>query len=62
LTFNIVLGTRRAAALRKEKLPMDSVLRITGIYKIVTASRHLVDGCQGQRALVTDRKLDKNKA
>lgn len=58
----MVPGMRRAAGFRKGKFPMDDVLRITGICKIVTASGNLADSCQGQRSLPTDRKLDKNKA
>jgi hypothetical protein len=56
-----VLGRRRASIFRKGKFSMDVVLRITGILKKVTASGNLADSCQGQRSLLTDRKLDKNK-
>lgn len=58
LTYNMVLGARRAAAFRKGKVPMDGVLRITGICKIVITLGNLADSCQGQRSLLTDRKLD----
>lgn len=58
----MVPGVRRAAVFRNRKFPMDDVLRITAICKIVTASGNSADSCQGQRSLLTDRKLDKNKA
>lgn len=54
----MVLGARRAAAFRKGEVPMDGVLRITGVRKIVITLGNLADSCQGQRSLLTDRKLD----